>query len=247
MGNQSPRERLPDPERQQVYEMAKTTLWESEGEEALTYLRNVRGFKDPVIKQFQLGYVPHYVKRVDGEDHEFAGRIIIPVFDQYGNLVALSSRDWRENAYRKFYHESFVKGHYLYGLNIAKEHIIKRNKVIIVEGEFDAMYLHMSGFKFSVGVLGTSLQLYQLAMLLRYCREIFVLFDADASGNKARSKVVTLAETHQIDLYDARVVPVSMPDGYDPDDYIKEFGNEKFASLLRKSREELIESRSLKL
>ena len=89
-------------ERERVANLSKQTLRTDIAIEALSYLKETRKITDQVIDEFQLGYVPPDIHNDNGDIHEFAGRIVIPVYDQYGFLVALSSRDWRENAYSKF-------------------------------------------------------------------------------------------------------------------------------------------------
>lgn len=233
------RSKLPDIEREKLVQLSQPTLWDEEGKEALEYLRIVRGFSDDSIKAFKLGYVPHWVKRDNGLFHEFAGRILIPIYNQYDNLIAVSSRDWREGAERKFHHESFSKAHFLFGLNIAKKAILERSQSIIVEGEFDVISLHNRGFTFTVGALGSSLQLYQLAILSRYCSEIYLLFDSDTAGKQATERSVKIGVNNQFfDVFDIKLIPVSLPAGDDPDDFIKKNGVNSLVSLLRKHREE---------
>jgi len=168
--------------------------------------------------------------------HEFAGRIIIPFFDQYGGLIALSSRDWREDAYRKFYHEQYSKSLYLFGLNVAKSHIMQYNLCIIVEGEFDVMSLHNKGLNCVVGAVGTSLQLYQMSILKRYCDDFYLVFDGDDAGENAIKKALHLGDIHYLYSCGINLIPVYLPGGKDPDNIIKEQGKSVFIKLLQEAK-----------
>ena len=93
---------FPEHERNQIVELAKKTLRTSEGLKALQYLKDMRGFDDETIDKFNVGYCPERV------NHELNNRIITPIYDAYGKLVALSSRHLQNT--KNFFHESFEKG-----------------------------------------------------------------------------------------------------------------------------------------
>jgi len=212
-------------------------LSSEEGKEALNYLTVKRGFPNNIINVFGLGYVPSHVNNLYGDPHEFAGRIVLSIRDPYGELVALSSRDWREGAYSKFFHEQYTKSNYLYALDIAKKSIIRNNKAIIAEGEFDVIKMHSVGIKCAVGMLGSSLSVKQISLLSRYCQEIFLVFDGDAAGKKSMERAMRLNTKYDLRrCYEILVVPVFLPDGLDPDDFIKKEGKETFVNLLKKSK-----------
>jgi len=241
MRNQPPRRKLTEIERQKVKRLSINTLFSTEGKEALDYLKLKRGFSDDVINIFGIGYVPSHVNNIYGDPHEFAGRIVLPISDSHGELVALSSRDWRENAYSKFFHEQYKKSNHLYALDIAKKYIIKYNKAIIVEGEFDVIKMHSKNIKCSVGMLGSALSIKQISLLSRYCQEIFLVFDGDNAGKKSMEKAMQLNIKYGLrQFYDISIVPVFLPDGLDPDDFIKDKGREAFMSLLRESKNNIM-------
>ncbi len=203
------------------------TLRETKGKKALEYLKEVRGLSDRIIDVFQIGYCPIRT------DHELAGRIIIPICDPYGNPVAISTRHPEKR--RDFWHESFNKSFYLYGLHIAKRYIISRQKAIIVEGEFDVTCLHSMGLKATVGVCGSAFSPFQASLLARYCNEVYLVFDADE--NKSGEKAIKRALKMQRDrLHGMRFIPVRLPVGTDPDDFIKKQGRKSFVSLLNESK-----------
>jgi len=237
MRNSPPRRRLTELERQKVKKLAIDTLSSPEGKEALGYLKLKRGFSNNVIDNFGLGYVPTHVNNLYGDPHEFAGRIVLPIHDPYGELVALSSRDWREDAYSKFFHEQYTKSNYLYALDIAKDHIIKSNQAIIVEGEFDVMKMHSIGIRRTVGMLGSSLSIKQISLLSRYCQEIFLMFDGDEAGKNSMERAMQLSSKYGLrQFYDILIIPVVLSNGLDPDDFIKTEGKVSLVNLLRKSK-----------
>lgn len=231
-------------EREKVLQNAKLTLRSNDGTEALAYLRVKRKFPDAVIDTFELGYVPSWVTNMYGDSHEFAGRIVIPIRNQYGELVALSSRDWRENAYSKFWHEQFSKSDYLFAINIAKSSIIKNKKAIVAEGEFDIAQMHSHNIKCAVGMLGSVLGLKQISILARYCQEIYAVFDGDEAGLKSLDKTMQMSRGYRLDEnYGIRIIPVVIPDKMDPDDFLKKLGRQKFIELLKESKAKDIDSR----
>jgi len=234
---------LPEWERSKIVELAERTLWTDEGKDARDYLKK-RRLSENTIRIFRLGYMPKDVNTPSGKRHEFAGRLIIPIFDQYGDLIALSSRDWRDNAFMKFYHESYKKGHFLFGLNVSKQNIVKKKKVIVVEGEMDVMTVYGNGLRFVVGTLGSSLRLYQLALLARYCNEIFIVFDGDEAGLKAKDNVLQRAKENDLsNIYNIMIVPIVLPNENDPDKFIVDNGINEFIKILKEKKEEIEKER----
>ena len=222
---------FPEHERNQIVELAKKTLRTSEGLKALQYLKDMRGFDDETIDKFNVGYCPERV------NHELNNRIITPIYDAYGKLVALSSRHLQNT--KNFFHESFEKGFHLYGLNFAKPDIVKSQKAIVVEGEFDVLYLHARNIRMVVGLCGSAITIFQLALLSRYCSEIFIVFDGDDKRDQSVKRVMKLYNDNCIFRESGiKVFPVNLPQGYDPDDFIKKQGREEFSNLLKKARKD---------
>ena len=241
--NHPMRNQLPELEREKIIGLATNSLISSDGIEAVKYLKSSkRHFDDQdisyCIERFKLGYMPENTTNVHGDRHEYAGRLLMPLYDQHNRLVALSSRDWREDAFMPFMHESYIKKNYLYGLNVAKENILKNKNAIVVEGEFDVQYLHSHGFVNAVGCMCTILSLNQIALLTRYCKELFVVFDGDDPGKKSLRKVLETANSYNFSIYGIDIVPVILPPKKDPDDYIYENGADAFLQLLRKARKD---------
>ena len=224
-------------ERHKIVDKGIATLWSEEGKDIVSYLTDERHFTKDVVKKFQIGYCPNRVQ------HPLRNRVISPIYDIYNNLIFLSTRIPRtKNAYT-FLHESISnKGLYLFGIHIALPNIIKTKKAIIVEGEFDVLYLHSQGINIAVAACGSALSIFQITMLLRYCSEIYYVTDGDKAGKSAQERFHTIYDTYNFksyyDNYGSNLIGVCMPDNMDPDDYIDQFGKQEFIKYLLKSRDE---------
>jgi DNA primase len=208
------RQKFPDVERPKIVRLSEETLWTPQGEQALTYLREQRGISDAVIKQFRFGYCPASV------NHELAGRIIMPLFDAYGEVVAITTRNpWAEKRWQHW-HESFDKSSYLFGLNVAKDHIRRTDKAIVVEGQFDTACCHTFGFNMTVGVLGSALSILHVIQLARYCSEVYLLMDPDPSGEECVERAMETYATHCLAGYGVKFFPLRLPPDIDPDDFL---------------------------
>lgn len=213
-------------------QLAKQTLRSEEGKKVLDYLKDKRGLSDDVIDKFDIGYCP------DRINHEVSGRIIIPIYDSYGNLVVLSTRHPDRQRVDRFWHESFDKRTYLFALDKAKESILKIQKAIVVEGEFDVCSLHSRGVNMVVGSCGSNFSLFQISLLIRYCSEIYLMFDGDEAGERATQKTIEIYKENELHQYGIDFIPVRLPKGFDPDDFIFKEGVEGMMSILKKSKEE---------
>ena len=186
------------------------------------------------------------MKNDDGDRHELAGKIIYPIYNQYNELVAVSSRNWREGVTQKFWHEAFDKPFYLYGFNIAKKYIQKYRRAILVEGEHDTISMHKGGIKVTCGILGSAPQVFQIAMLMRYCDEIYTLFDADVAGGRARKAMEKIWEENNLCGYDLKFYNAKLPTAHelglsndkdvDPDFYIKKFGAKSVMKIINEAK-----------
>ena len=242
------REKIPEAEREKILKLGCIELFSPGGKVALDYLKNVRQFDEEVIRKFSLGYMPKHIKNHLGDRHELAGRIVFPVYNQYDGLVAFSSR--MPNVPRSFWHESYSKGLYLYGLNLAKKSILKNKKAIVVEGEFDVMKLHQFGIDCAVGVVGSAPQLHQIALLRRYCKDIFLVFDSDEAGQNAVNRI-TKGRTNNMAKYfnpiflETNLIVVKLPEDMDPDDFLKTRSRGEFISLLKDAKKTFQEEHNL--
>ncbi|MBU4480095.1 DNA primase [Patescibacteria group bacterium] len=207
--------------------MDKTTLYFENNlksnSEALKYLKN-RGVKDETIEKFRLGYAKNdwrdlcdYLKKDNFSDEEmekvglikkpeqggnyydrFRGRIIFPIFDASGRIIAFSGRLFEGDEEQAKYLNSpetvlFSKSRVLYGYNFAKTDIRKRGFVILVEGQMDIIMSHQVGFTNTVATSGTALTGEHLLLLKRLSDKITMAFDGDSAGLNAANKGAKLA------------------------------------------------------
>jgi DNA primase len=220
--------------RRKIALAAKESLRKPSGRKALDYLRDVRKFSDKVIDEFDIGYCPLEV------DHELRGRIITPIYDTYGEMVAISTRHMNKDQKFRFWHESFDKGSYLYGLHQAKDTIRKFNKVIIVEGEFDALAFHSYGFTMTVAVSGSAFTLFQVSLLSRYCTNFYLMFDGDVAGRKSIERTMAMYDKYCLGAYGLKFIPVYLPKDIDPDEYLFSEGTVGVREKLKTARDELV-------
>ena len=225
------------------------------GKWALDYLTG-RGLTVKTIKHFGLGAAPdswdaliHHLKEkgytesdmlaanVIGKSNRggiydrFRKRVMFPIINIRGNIVAFSGRAMpgEDKQGGKYVNTSdtpvYKKSENLFGINFAKS--VCSERVILVEGNMDVISLHQAGFENTVAQLGTAFTTEQANLLSRYTKEIVLMLDADAAGQKAVRRASGLLENTGLSV---RVVVV--PDGKDPDEYIKKNGKERFAALL---------------
>lgn len=225
---------------------------EEEGKEALKYLENERNLSQENIEKFKLGYSPdgwqnlyHYLvevkhypvmlveqaglikKKLKGEGYidYFRHRLMIPIQDINGKIIAFGARslDGNEPKYLNSPDtDLFSKSKTLYALNFAQKSIVKQDKVVVVEGYFDAITLHTYGINNVVAVLGTALTEYHIKLLSRYTesKEIIVNFDADKAGLKATERAIKEVENL---VYSGQLTLkiLSIPNGKDADEFLK--------------------------
>ena len=225
------------------------------GKWALDYLTG-RGLTVKTIKHFGLGAAPdswdaliHHLKEkgytesdmlaanVIGKSNRggiydrFRKRVMFPIINIRGNIVAFSGRAMpgEDKQGGKYVNTSdtpvYKKSENLFGINFAKS--VCSERVILVEGNMDVISLHQAGFENTVAPLGTAFTTEQANLLSRYTKEIVLMLDADAAGQKAVRRASGLLENTGLSV---RVVVI--PDGKDPDEYIKKNGKERFAALL---------------
>lgn len=173
------------------------------------------------------------LKIIDSERRlrdKFLNRLVIPIRDELGNLVGFAGRSHKDSG-AKYINtassEIFEKGRILYGLNSSFENILRDGYAILVEGYFGVMQLFSKGIKNVVASCGTSLTDGQAELLSRYTDYVYICYDGDAAG-----KISTLRAVGKLLKAGLRSFIVSLPDGSDPDDYVKTYGVKAFEKLL---------------
>lgn len=191
--------------------------------------------KYPVKLAEQAGLVvPN--KNGTGYYDRFRDRVMVPIHDATGRVIGFGGRSLGD-AKPKYLNspetELFDKSKTLYGLDRAKGAIAKQDRAIVVEGYFDVVALHAAGITNAVASLGTALNAGQVKQLLRYTesKQIVFNFDADAAGvnatQRAIGEVATMAHRGDVQL---RIL--NIPDGKDPDEYLKSHVPEEYHALV---------------
>lgn len=186
-----------------------------------------KGYDDDILLESGL-----VLKNKNGGYYDrFRGRIIFPIFDLRGNVLGFGGRVL-DNSEPKYMNspETMVynKRKHLYGLNFAKNSSHKR--IIVVEGYMDVISLFQFGIINTVASLGTALTESQGRLLKKYTEEIIISFDADTAG-----KAATIRGLDILDSIGCNVKVLEMPEGEDPDEFVKKYGADAFNSLINKS------------
>lgn len=249
--------------RQRIYEMNRVAgryfhqqLLSPEGKAGLDYIRG-RGLSDHTIKRFGIGYAAddyhalHYYMKSQGfsEDElergallvrnnnrvydKFRHRVMFPIFDTRGNVIAFGGRALSKDAPAKYLNsdETFVfqKRETLFALNYAKNS--KADYFILCEGYMDVIAMHQAGFDSAVATLGTAITPSQARLIGRMGKpEVILSYDSDGPGQKAASRGINLLTEAGVK---ARVL--KMQGAKDPDEFIQKFGAEAFAHLIESS------------
>ncbi len=220
-----------------------------------------RAVSPEAVQLFRLGYAPdlwddtvnwakskHFepatveqaglILRKEGSDHyydRFRGRLIFPICDEQGRVIAFSGRVLSGDEKTAKYVNSpespiFSKGRVMFGLDKSKRAILDARCAVICEGQLDFIASFMAGVKNMVAPQGTALTADHARILKRYADEVVLCFDSDNAGRNAavRSLDCLLASGLAVRV-------ASIPAPHDPDSYVKEFGGPAFADLIQKA------------
>lgn len=230
-------------------------LMSDAGKHARGYLVD-RGLQKQTVVHFGLGYSPPewrallehlqgkgYTRqeivsaglalsgRNDSVYDAFRGRVIFPIIDLRGNVIAFGGREL-DGKGPKYLNSGdtpvFKKSRNLFALNFAKNS--KREGLILAEGYMDVISLHQAGFDNAVATLGTALTAEQARILAQYAAVVTLSYDSDEAGQKATRRATAIFEEAGV-----KTKVLSIPDAKDPDEYIKKFGPERFELLLKGS------------
>ncbi len=229
------------------------------GRAGMAYLTEKRGLSMSIIRRFGIGYAPPEfgaltaILRKNGYTDEemkesflcgisqrsgkpydlFRDRIMFPVFDNTGNVIAFSGRDVSGQDPRKYYNSSdtpvFQKRRNLFALNFAKNHCAEQ--LILCEGNIDVVSLHDAGINNAVASLGTALTDEQARIMAKYTKQIILAYDSDEAGQRAAHRAMGIFAKVGLDV---RIL--QMEGAKDPDEYIKRFGADRFRQLIKQSR-----------
>jgi len=228
---------LTELERKKIVDESIKSLWDKKNIDFLSFLKDKRFIKEETLREFNIGYCPKDSFLFNNQLFFLNERCIMPFYDNYGELICITTRSFVNENF-PHWHESFIKSKYVYGLHLAKQHILNSQKVIIVEGQFDTMVLHSYGLKQTVAMIGTSLSAFQIGMLCRYAKEFYLLSDGDEGGKKSINNSMKVYEEYDLKNKGIKFIPVILPDGLDPDDFVKQFGRNELVNLMIKSKEQ---------
>ncbi len=250
---------------------------------AMEYL-TARGITEEIIREYKLGYAPNDYEelrkalkkeaeeeilekagliikreRQEGYVDRFRHRIIIPIIDENGKVVAFGARALDEGQNPKYLNSPdtpvYNKSNILYGIYHAKDAIKEEDSTIIMEGYFDVISAQAHGIKNCVAACGTSLTASHIKLISRYSqsRRIYLAFDSDLAGRNAaerganviKEELGGLGEIRQFDeiggsittddKYSCEIRVVVPPEGKDPDEFIQQNGAETYREYLKQA------------
>ena len=241
------------------------TLWNTEEGKTigLEYFRE-RGYFDPIIQKFHLGYNPAKwdaftkyakqngyaedlleqiglsIKGNNGLYDRYHGRVMFPIHSLTGRVIGFGGRILTNDKKSPKYQNSpeseiYDKKHTLYGIYFAKNAIARQDECILVEGYFDVLRMHQIGIENVVASSGTSLTMEQIRLVKRYTKNITMLYDGDAAGIHA-----ALRGTDMILSEGMNVRVVVLPPEHDPDTFGKEFSTEYVSNYLKDNAKDFI-------
>ncbi len=173
-------------------------------------------------------------KQGRGDYDLFRGRLIFPVYDLSGRIVAFAGRvldDGKPKYINSPESPIYHKGRVLFGLYQARQAMRQSGEVLLVEGYFDQLALYRAGFPQVVATCGTALTSDHARLLKRYVQRVVLLFDQDPAGKKATFKAMTVLQEEGVP---ASVI--ELPRGDDPDSFIQRYGADAFRDRLEKAR-----------
>ena len=230
------------------------------GKNARIYLRQ-RQLSDKTIVNFGIGYASdgwqdlcNHLKRKGFTEEEmvsaylaarsqkgniydiFRDRIIFPIIDLRGNVIAFGGRRMGDEGGPKYLNSGdtpvFKKSNGLFALNLAKKS--GKDTFILAEGYMDVISLHQAGFGNAIATLGTALTGQQAKLIADYAKNVVIAYDSDEAGQKATRRAMDIFSKE-----DVSVQVLQMEGAKDPDEYIKKFGRDRFEALIEKANSAL--------
>ncbi|MDR1981271.1 MAG: DNA primase [Tannerellaceae bacterium] len=224
-----------------------------------------RGFRDDIIRKFQLGYSTDerdaLYREATGKGYRktflektglviayengnvndrFRGRVMFPVHGLSGKVVAFGGRVLKKEEKTAKYinspeSEVYHKSNELYGIYFAKQEIVKADRCYLVEGYTDVISMHQAGIENVVASSGTALTIQQIRLIHRFTDYITVLYDGDAAGIKAALRGIDLLLEEGM-----HVKVVLLPDGEDPDSFARKQNASRFLDYIRENETDFI-------
>ncbi len=241
-------------------------LWNGEEGRAigLSYFKE-RGFREDIIKKFNLGYSPdvwdaltlNAIKNKHAEEYlektglairndkgqlfdRFRGRVMFPIHNFTGRVIGFGGRTLKTDKKVAKYVNSpesdiYHKSNVLYGLFHAKKAIRDLDNCYLVEGYADVLAVHQAHIENVVASSGTSLTIEQIRLIGRFTQNVTILYDGDAAGIKASLRGLDMILEEGLN-----VKVVSFPEGDDPDSYMHKVGAGEFKNYIENNRQDFI-------
>ena len=230
----------------------------------LSYFKE-RGFRDDIIKKFELGYSPDVwdaltqsaitegyniqfleetgltIRKENEKFYDrFRGRVMFPIHSLTGRVIGFGGRTLKtDKAVAKYVNspesDIYHKSNVLYGLCFANKSMRVEDNCYLVEGYADVLSVHQAGIENVVASSGTSLTIEQIRMIGRFTRNITILYDGDEAGIKASLRGLDMILEEGLN-----VKIVLFPDGDDPDSYVQKFGSSAFKSHIEGNKKDFI-------
>jgi DNA primase len=229
----------------------------------LAYFKE-RGFREEIIRKFQLGYSPEqrdaFTREAIGKQYNtelliksglvanrndqlmdnYRGRVIFPIHNHSGKVLGFGARILKTNEKAPKYintpeNEIYIKSKILYGSYFARQAIDKADECLLVEGYTDVVSLHQAGIENVVASGGTSLTPDQLRLIRKYTNNLTIIYDGDSAGVKAALRGLDLALEEGLN-----VKLVLIPDKEDPDSYVNKVGAASFTQFIQKNKKDFI-------
>lgn len=199
------------------------------------------------------------IPRKDGSGYydRYRGRVLFPIFSHIGKVIGFGGRILDANSDQPKYINSpetsvYSKSRVLYGLHHGRQDIRRQEEALLVEGYTDVISLHQAGVENAVATCGTALTPEQVRLLGRYARRLVLLYDADSAGASAAARGIdTVLENWRLEESEMQralsegfaVYAVMLPEGEDPDTYVRAHGGEAFREYVRKHRQDFVSFR----
>ena len=261
----SPQVRAREERRKKLYEACDLAanffhnclLKTSYGKAGLEYLKK-RGLTDETIEKFRLGFAPdgwdrlykafrergieesillelNLIRKNDkGQAYDFfRNRVMFPIMDGKGRVVGFGGRVMDDSTPKYLNSPEcliFEKGKILFAFDKAYKSIREEKQAILVEGYMDVISAHNKGVTNVVASLGTAYTKDHGHILMRQADEIILAYDMDGAGRQAVTRAIELLQNT-----DFKVRVLAMPDGKDPDDYVRNHGGKAFKELVEKA------------
>lgn len=225
--------------------------------DAVEYLKKRKINRD-MIDKFSIGWCPSDANfRKSNNEHliRLRGRLTFPIKDEYGDIASFSGRlpNTETNGDIKWWHESYSKSFFLYGLDVAYESILEKDLAIIVEGQIDAITCHRYGLTNTVACMGTAFTYQHIEKISRLTNNFILMFDGDGAGLKASREVSGYFDKYNDKFagdHGSRIKKdknlffykkITLRNNgieYDPDEFLNKYGSDPIVKKIQEYQEE---------